>query len=70
MNKIETTEVLTRFYSECEAFWLREGKDVKDAKELALKDLEHLTRNPYEPMGNELDEDAQRIVIETLRTVL
>lgn len=70
MNKIKTSEVLIRFYGDCKNFWLREGEDDRQAKELALKDLERLKTNPYEPRGEELDAEAQGVVIETLRALV
>ena len=40
-------EVLERFYKNCLEFWEREGVD--NAKEMAIKDVERITTNPFIP---------------------
>ena len=59
LDKQKTKEIVTSFYYECYKFWEREGKDVGEAKRLAILDCVSLKHDPYVPCGEELDADAQ-----------
>lgn len=60
----ETVKVLVPFYSDCVAFWKREGYSEIDAKEKALYDIESLCCNPYEPNGAWINQEAKNCFIE------
>lgn len=70
MRKYQMAEMLTKFFADCFKFWLREGKDVATAKELALKDVKGLNNNPYSPNGEELDVELKDVVIEVLEDAI
>ena len=56
----ETVKALLPFYEYCVKFWKREGKTNAVAVQMALKDIEGLSANPFEPNGEDwyCDEDC------------
>lgn len=50
-----TKNLVTSFYYDCYNFWDKQGKDVQEAKKLALVDCKRLKHDPYVPCGEELD---------------
>lgn len=65
LSKKTTQELVEKFYFDCLEFWQREN--VEDAKGLAIKDCENITRNPFSPNGELLDAEAKAEVIEKLK---
>ena len=62
-----TKNLVTSFFYECYNFWDRQGKDVQEAKKLALTDCENLKHDPYVPCGEELDLEAKKECLERLK---
>ena len=58
INKDDTTYLVNRFFEKCFEFWVNEGRDDKEAFELALKEASEIDRNPFSPMGDLLDPEA------------
>lgn len=69
LDKQTTKNIITSFYYECYKFWEREGKDVQEAKRLALRDCSELKHDPYVPCGEKLDQDGQKECIDKLRVL-
>ena len=67
INKEDTTYLVNRFFEDCFAFWINEGKDDRDAFEIALKEASQIKHNPFVPAGDLLDVDAQREYIEKMK---
>jgi hypothetical protein len=55
LNERETELIIEEFFKECMAFWNRTKTDSREAFQMATKDIECLTRDPYEPCGKLLD---------------
>ena len=55
----ETEIILNQFFTECVAFWKRNGKTERESFENALHDIEDIKHNPYTPHGDLLDVDAR-----------
>ena len=70
IGKEETTYLLNKFFEDCFAFWINEGKDDKEAFELALKETDQVTCNPFTPSGDLLDFDAKQKYIDKMRKEL
>lgn len=51
MDETNWTKTLEYFYLDCHRYWLRQGKEGKEAKRLALKDVLACKTNPYKPQG-------------------
>ena len=60
----ETTDILKNFYEDCLRFWEREN--APDARLNALKDVERITTDPYDPNGKKLNKDALNAFIKSL----
>lgn len=69
LDKQKTKEIVTSFYYECYKFWEREGKDVGEAKRLAILDCVSLKHDPSVPCGEELDIDAKVECLEKLKVL-
>lgn len=65
----ETVKVLLPFYEDCVKFWLREGKVKPVAVEMALKDIESLNTNPFEPNGDWLNQEAKQAFMEYMENM-
>lgn len=59
INKEDTTFILNKFFEDCFAFWVNEGRNDREAFKLALSETSELKRNPFDPMGDFLDLDAK-----------
>jgi hypothetical protein len=55
LNEKETELIIEGFFKECLAFWNRTVTDTREAFRKAIRDIEELTRDPYEPYGKLLD---------------
>ena len=51
LNERETQLIIEGFFKECLAFWNRTITDTREAFKKAIRDIEELTRDPYEPCG-------------------
>lgn len=60
IGKEETIDLLDRFFADCLAFWLSQGKDDQESFELALNETSQVVRNPFAPMGDMIDQDAKQ----------
>lgn len=69
LDKQKTKEIVTSFYYECYKFWERQGKDVHEAKILALVDCASLKHDPRIPRGEELDPNAKVECLEKLKVL-
>lgn len=67
LNAQKTREIVNSFYEECVRFWLRNNKDVKEARTLAIRDCENLKHDPNVPIGEELDLEAKNEFLKKLR---
>ena len=70
INKDDTTYLVNRFFEECFEFWLNEGKDDREAFELALKETSEIDRNPFVLMGDLLDPKAHQEYIVKMKKEL
>lgn len=60
MLSVKETEIrLENFFKDCLAFWKREGYDDREAFELALSDTKTIKKDPFSPMGEELDAETK-----------
>jgi hypothetical protein len=55
LNEKETNKILEEFFYECVAFWNRTINDTCEAFKNAIRDIEELNRNPYDPCGKLLN---------------
>lgn len=55
LNEKETQLIIEGFFKECLEFWNRTKTDSREAFQMAIKDIEYLTRDPYEPCGKLID---------------
>lgn len=55
LNEKETILVLEEFFKECLSFWNRTVDDTREAFKKAIRDIEELTHDPYEPCGKLID---------------
>ena len=55
LNERETELIIEGFFNECLAFWNRTITDTREAFKKAIRDIEELTRGPYEPCGKLMD---------------
>lgn len=60
IGKEETIDLLDRFFADCLAFWLSQGKDNQEAFELALNETSQVLRNPFAPFGDLIDQNAKQ----------
>jgi hypothetical protein len=63
----ESIEVLAAFYKNCKQFWLSVGKDAMEANKLALRDVEHITKDPFSPNGDAIDPLAKGEILDQKR---
>ena len=70
IGKEETTYLLNRFFEDCFAFWVNEGKNDRKAFKMALKETEQVTHNPFTPSGDSLDPDAKQKYIDKMKKEL
>lgn len=69
LNYIKTIEILEEMHADCLKFWEREGKEESEAAELAKKDIERLTTNPFSPKGEKLNEEAKHAFVTILEII-
>lgn len=55
LNEKETELIIEGFFRECLAFWNRTIADTREAFKRAIRDIEELTHDPYEPYGKLID---------------
>ena len=55
LNEKETELIMGVFFQECLAFWNRTVTDTREAFKKAIRDIEELTHDPYEPCGKLID---------------
>jgi len=55
LNERETELILESFFYECVRFWNRTVTDTREAFKMAIRDIEELTHDPYEPCGKLID---------------
>ena len=55
LNEKETELIIERFFRECLAFWNRNKTDSMEAFKMAIRDIEELTHDPYDPCGKLID---------------
>lgn len=55
LNERATELIIERFFKECLAFWNRTITDTREAFKKAIRDIEELTCDPYEPCGKLID---------------
>ena len=67
INKEDTTYLVNRFFEKCFEFWVNEGRDDREAFELALKEASEIDRNPFSPMGDVRDSDAHQEYIARMK---
>lgn len=67
ISKEETVYLVNRFFEDCFAFWVNEGKDDREAFGLALKEASEIDRNPFMPMGALLDPVAHQEYITKMK---
>lgn len=70
INKDDTIYLVNRFFEDCFAFWVNEGKEDREAFKLALKEASEINRNPFMPMGDLLDPVAHKEYIAKMRKEL
>ena len=70
ISKENTIYLVNRFFEECFTFWVNEGKDDREAFEIALKEASQIKHNPFVPVGDLLDQDAQHEYIEKMKKEL
>lgn len=59
VSKKDTMYLLERFFGKCFEFWVNEGKDDREAFELALGETKEINTNPFSPQGDRLDPEAK-----------
>lgn len=59
LNQRDTQLVLESYFKECLGFWQSEVKDERQAYAKAIRDIKCLTRDPYVPKGELLDEETK-----------
>lgn len=55
LNEKETELIIEGFFKECLEFWNRTVTDTREAFKRAIRDIEELTHDPYEPCGKLID---------------
>jgi hypothetical protein len=55
LNEKETELIIEGFFKECLEFWNRTATDTREAFKRAIRDIEELTHDPYEPCGKLID---------------
>ena len=60
----ETEEILDKFFKECFRFWKLRGETERQSFMNALKDIQTLKRNPYDPNGDLLDDAVKHKFIQ------
>lgn len=55
LNERETQLVIEGYFREYLAFWNRTITDAREAFKKAIRDIEELTRDPYEPCEKLID---------------
>lgn len=55
LNEKETELIIEGFFKECLGFWNRTIIDTREAFKMAIRDIECLTHDPYEPCGKLID---------------
>lgn len=55
----ETYDIVKAFYIDCVKFWTQQGENVHEAHNMAKKDLEAITTNPFSPRGELLNPEAK-----------
>ena len=55
LNERETQLIIERFFQECIVFWNRNKTNSREAFKMAIRNIECLTHDPYEPCGKLID---------------
>ena len=55
LTAVETQLVLEKFFGECFRYWKMQGYEERSAFEHALADVKHIKRDPYSPVGKQID---------------
>ena len=63
----DTVQALVPFFIDCVNYWEGCGKEMNEAVECALKDMENIKCDPFSPSGAYLHDSAKHIVIEWFR---
>lgn len=66
MNFDDTVKVLTTFYIDCQVYHAKQTNDPHKAVQLALKDVQGITTNPFSPNGEKLHTEAKKLFIATM----
>ena len=59
LNKKETQKILEEFFIDCLKYWRSVLNDERTAFKRAISDVECITRNPFSPQGELLNEEAK-----------
>ena len=70
IGKEETIDLLNSFFEDCLAFWVRQGKSYREAFELAINETSQVTRNPFAPIGDLINQDAKQEYIKKMKVAL
>jgi hypothetical protein len=70
LNEITTHRILEDHFCDCLKFWLRMGKNDREAYLLAMRDIKETNHDPNEPMGQLLHVETKEQFIEYLVIVM
>lgn len=65
----ESAMIAIEFFKDCYEFWKKEGETDEDAFEGAYDDLRAVKVNPFDPNGQELNQDAVKSVLDAIKDV-
>lgn len=66
LTKEQQLAILEEHYQQCFDFWKREKYNHLPASAMALIDIVQTKRNPFMPMGEFLDVEVRRTIVEKL----
>ena len=59
LNEKTTELILETFFRDCLRFWRKNTNDEREAFEKALNDTKGITKDPFSPCGDKLDEETK-----------
>lgn len=60
LGKKETELILVRYFRDCLKFWQSVVSDEREAFQNALDDIRSVKKDPFFPMGKELDIETKK----------
>lgn len=60
LGKKETELILVRYFRDCLRFWRSTTPDEREAFQNAIDDIRCVKRDPFTPMGKELDIETKK----------